>query len=737
MRKRYKILKPGYGLGILLLIALLGGCSRHAVDSETPATVALKMSFTESSLVQNISIFQLIVTAADMDSLIVPLRLQGGFLTGEVEVPAGTRRKFDLRAYEKSGRLIYQGDAVTDVGPGQTITLTVSLSPQVPLIKFTPRYLQVAPYTRFGVDVEIFNFDSLISISFSVYYQNYLVNADSVKMSETLADSIYFFGNYIDSDARRVDVSISQESYYSIEDETGHAELATLYFSSTYPEGTDYAVLTVHLNHIWLGNDDTTFIYTVETDYCTVEVNASENVDSLILFPDAGLEEAIRRTINKPDGAIRYYDVIGIDTLIADSMGISDLTGLSSLINLKYLSLMGNQISDLSPLTNLTTTVQTLLLRYNNITDVTPIAHLTNLRTLNLGYNQIQDISSLSALINLQHLFLDHNMIESISALQNFFHLQLLLLGYNQITDLTPLNGLSGIQYLNLWNNNISDLSPLASLTQVQYLYLNRNQISDLSPLSNLTKLAYLELSSNQITDFSPLTQATYLTHLNLANNTISDISPISDLVYLQQLNLSNNQIVDLTPLADITTLNWLNLSGNTLSNVDALSNLTKIEFLFLDDTYIGSLSPLSNLLNLRYLVARNNFIGDLSPLAELSQLQYLDVSTNSLDSIQPLTPLIQLDMVYLSYNNITDISPLVDNSGIGSGDHVWLYDNPLDSLSLNSYIPTLQKRGVIVHYSGGYAPSHFHTRHDDFPLPGQDYVTPADFLAHTKGFSR
>jgi len=48
-----------------------------------------------------------------------------------------------------------------------------------------------------------------------------------------------------------------------------------------------------------------------------------------------------------------------------------------------------------------------------------------------------------------------------------------------------------------------------------------------------------------------------------------------------------------------------------------------------------------------------------------------------------------------------------VDNSGINSGDRVYLYDsifdhyggNPLSTTSCNTYIPQLQSRGVTVYH--------------------------------------
>jgi len=52
-----------------------------------------------------------------------------------------------------------------------------------------------------------------------------------------------------------------------------------------------------------------------------------------------------------------------------------------------------------------------------------------------------------------------------------------------------------------------------------------------------------------------------------------------------------------------------------------------------------------------------------------------------------------------LGHNQISDIVPLVENEGLGTGDRVYLFDNPLSDDSINIYIPQLEARGVTVTY--------------------------------------
>ena len=72
------------------------------------------------------------------------------------------------------------------------------------------------------------------------------------------------------------------------------------------------------------------------------------------------------------------------------------------------------------------------------------------------------------------------------------------------------------------------------------------------------------------------------------------------------------------------------------------------------------------------------------------------------ISDLLPLSNLTNLTWLRLNKNQISDISPLVENSGLGTGDEIWLEDNNLD-LSEGSEdmgnIRALEGRGVIVHY--------------------------------------
>ena len=72
------------------------------------------------------------------------------------------------------------------------------------------------------------------------------------------------------------------------------------------------------------------------------------------IFADPNLEAAIREAIGKPSGDIELSDLEGLTELDANFERITDLSGLEHCGNLTKLVLVENQISDITPLKNLT-----------------------------------------------------------------------------------------------------------------------------------------------------------------------------------------------------------------------------------------------------------------------------------------------------------------------------------------------------------------------------------------------
>ena len=192
---------------------------------------------------------------------------------------------------------------------------------------------------------------------------------------------------------------------------------------------------------------------------------------------------------------------------------------------------------------------------------------------------------------------------------------------------------------------------------------------------TEMATLVDFDASGAGISDLTGIEFATNLTGLFLGSNQISDVTPLAGLASLTDLGLWDNQIADVTPLAGLASLVVLGLDGNQVADLTPLSGLTGLDELQLIGNQVIDLGPLSGLTSLTRLFLGSNQISDVTPLAGLTSLA----------------------AVGLWDNQIAEIAGLVSNPGLGAGDQVQLWDNPLACMAINTDIPSLQALGVIV----------------------------------------
>ena len=215
----------------------------------------------------------------------------------------------------------------------------------------------------------------------------------------------------------------------------------------------------------------------------------------------------------------------------------------------------------------------------------------------------------------------------------------------------------------------------------------------------DMVALTSLEAPNMNIHDLTGLEFAINLTKLSLYNNSISDITPLARLNRLEWLALSSNSISDITPLLGLNNLEWLYLSNNSVLDITPLARLNRLEGLFLESNSVSDITPLARLNRLEGLFLSSNSISDITSLSGLNSLKLLDLESNSISNITPLSGLNSLERLSLYSNRISDLAPLVANTGLGSGDWVYVRNNPLSDTSRNTHIPALQSRGVNVSF--------------------------------------
>lgn len=173
----------------------------------------------------------------------------------------------------------------------------------------------------------------------------------------------------------------------------------------------------------------------------------------------------------------------------------------------------------------------------------------TTLRTLNIKANRLSDVSPLSLLKN--------TGITSLIASRN---------GYTGFSNISSLRELKTLEYIDLQDQLVTDLSPISSLVNLKYLNVSGNKISDISCLQNMPNLEEVYLKGNSVNNIFSLKDKNKLKILNLENNSLTDMFYNNSQIYY-----TSDILFDLNKNG---SLSQLFLQGNGLTETDVLLDL-------------------------------------------------------------------------------------------------------------------------------------------------------------------
>jgi internalin A len=295
-----------------------------------------------------------------------------------------------------------------------------------------------------------------------------------------------------------------------------------------------------------------------------------------------------------------------------------------------------------------------------NLTEIpSEINELIHLNTIILKFNKITEIKNLDALVNLSSLNLLSNQITEIKNLDALVNLSSLNLLSNQITEIKNLDALVNLSSLDLRANKITEIKNLDALVNLSSLRLSANKITEIKNLDALVNLSSLDLHSDQITEIKNLDALVNLSSLDLHFNKITEIKNLDALVNLSSLDLYYNQITEIKNLDALVNLSSLNLLSNQITEIKNLDALVNLSSLYLHYNQITEIKNLDALVNLSSLRLSANKITEIKNLDALVNLSSLDLSSNQITEIKNLDALVNLSSLYLNYNQITEIKNL------------------------------------------------------------------------------
>ncbi|KAF9893291.1 hypothetical protein FE257_011721 [Aspergillus nanangensis] len=273
----------------------------------------------------------------------------------------------------------------------------------------------------------------------------------------------------------------------------------------------------------------------------------------------------------------------------------------------------------------------------------------STLRTLKIQENYLSNLTSWGHLVNLQYLDVSGNDLETLDGFSSLIHLRELDASDNNIQDIDGIFELDGLLSLKLGNN---------SLTAVDF------------EGAELTRLLELDISHNQLMSVRNLDSLSALTTLDLSFNNLSNVDLSAPLTRLRSLKLSNNQLYNLD-VGVFPSLTLLYLDQNYLSTVSGLGQCRNLEIFSVREQTMSADNKngffdidLGLVKDIRkvYLSSNRLSLQTVSPSNPLLSLQLLDAASCNIQTL-PLEFALNfpnVKVLNLNFNSLTSINELV-----------------------------------------------------------------------------
>lgn len=236
-----------------------------------------------------------------------------------------------------------------------------------------------------------------------------------------------------------------------------------------------------------------------------------------------------------------------------------------------------------------------------------------------------EDLELLSQCTSLRVLVLDYQQITDLSPLADL-PLEYLSLTGNQVSDLSPLSGRTALRVLDLGENPVGSVEVLADLTALQEVTLDATGITSVEVFAG-SGIQSLNVRSTWITDFSPLASCPNLSRLIVGELPGGAAETMSGLTGLEELRLYSTSDVDLTCFTGFQKLRDLDLYGSTVSHPEALTQLSNLRCVNLGSTGVSDLSFLTQMPVMTDVDLQDDPLTDLTPLLDCPWLSLLILS--------------------------------------------------------------------------------------------------------------
>lgn len=226
-------------------------------------------------------------------------------------------------------------------------------------------------------------------------------------------------------------------------------------------------------------------------------------------------------------------------SLVLDSQRIYDLTPLKGL-QLTHLSLAGNPISDLSPLSGCTS-LYTLDISHTGVHSLEALSECKGLTALNCSYTSVSELAPLANL-NLITLTMREIPAQDYETLEKLHIINLRC--YKLSPEALPhLQKMDSLQELEFYDSRIESLQQFAGFSSLSALGLSKCSLQSLEGIEYLPSLKSLDIMYTPVSDGSRLSSVQTLQYLSVLHTGITDFSFLNRMPCLTDITISKTQL--------------------------------------------------------------------------------------------------------------------------------------------------------------------------------------------------
>ncbi len=469
--------KIAVGLVVMgALAAIIPGCTDRPTGPVNGPNVMLDVSYEtppSPKLLQQIHSARLTITGVGMDPIVVDSFVtdSGTFELHIDSVPSGPARVFMLELLSAAGvgkqsaqltPVIYRGITTATVTPDVQITVPITLVPMVPMLKLTPMFQRVTSGSTFTMNLMAYNMPTAVYAEIQFYWGYFGYNGYLQPQIGTEPSNIppgIFYSNELWNDATQYRVVVGDSSNIIPFTGPGATLLASVPFTTRAFTGDT----VIPAPYMYVGYEDMAFL---DSSFLSIypEIYFEESqviidpiADRDITFPDTVLENAMRAAIYPQGsvGPIRLSDALRLTSFNGVDLNITNITGIDQVMNLDDLELS-----------------------YTGVTDLRPVAGLSQLSYLTISSTGLTSLAGIENLKDLWYIQADGNQISNLSPLTNLPNIQSLYLANNNITDITPLllnDGIAG-------QGDYVDLTGNTGIPTAQFVALRTKGVTVVGP---------------------------------------------------------------------------------------------------------------------------------------------------------------------------------------------------------------------------------------------------------------